>query len=161
MLKVYLSKKGKVEGPFLEEDLLSLEKSGEILGYSWLREGETGEWVPVDPTPGHVPADPVPVEEVENNCVEEKVDSQLLTSGHRAFVRVGEDLVKGSMKSRTTMGVEFCFQSHELSPPFSKDLPVEFIVASLESGQVNTSVMKVADMQKNDSDWTIYLRQTR
>ena len=48
---IYLSKDGKVSGPFAETELNELRQSGELQQYSWIWHGAGKNWEPLSPPP--------------------------------------------------------------------------------------------------------------
>jgi hypothetical protein len=48
---IYLGKRGKISGPFTEEDLERLRSSGDIANYTYLWDGTSQAWTNVEPPP--------------------------------------------------------------------------------------------------------------
>lgn len=48
---IYLARLGKVYGPIGETEVQGLRASGRIMGFSWIWDGASQAWQPVDPAP--------------------------------------------------------------------------------------------------------------
>ncbi len=147
--RYYLSKSGTVTGPYLDDDIVKLEKSGVIFSYSWIWKEGTGEWRPVDPAPTGNP---------EKVSVKVKEGANPAPVTGDAYCLWGSDIFKGSIVSQTALGIEFSYNDHSLVPPFAEGLGITLVSTDFENRESRAHNMKIVEIHREDSEWKLFLR---
>src|SRR6185437_6021460 len=75
---IYLSREGKVFGPYTREELEQFRENGEIAQYAWIWDGSVGKWASLHPEPAK-PAPLQPVGSGEQPATEPKAQPKAKT----------------------------------------------------------------------------------
>jgi hypothetical protein len=185
---IYLGKEGKVFGPFSAEDINQLKFSGEYFKYSWIWDGSSPNWVPVNaPPPPPAGGAPAPTRQDNVDAAMDAEDAEEEALEHHqmlqpaaaapspapqkaAGIRLGIHaichnqltLVSGKIRAVSASSAVLIGETHqEEMPPFRKGNKVWLNLLDDATGKGENVEAVIEDFKRDAGRWEFLMRWKR
>ena len=134
--QIFLSRAGKVFGPYTDEQIDSLRKSGELMDYAWIWDSAASRWNTIHQEP--------PPPAIQNTAV-------VMERAIQAVCFTSENLMGGAIESADSEGFAiYCDTSFEGLGPFKKGQTVQVSLVDDSSGQSENLTAVVSGCKRED-----------
>lgn len=152
MNSCYLARSGQTYGPFNEEQIQSMRKSGEFENYTWFWDGKGSDWHAIDPPP------PAPT---QKESLKEKTEAKTqawtgrLQPDIQAICHNFRNIMSGSLARVTENGCEF-ISPHATHPGFGTRNEVLLNLLDTRTGRSMNVSATIRRVSRAQGSW-IYL----
>lgn len=164
----YLSRDGQSQGPFTDEQIRSMQESGEILKFQWIWKQGAASWQAIAPPPPPAPTTPVQAESprAETSQVARAPEpseaprkaAQVQTFDRKieAVCHDRHQVVSGILERMTDEGCDLISED-EHGPAFSKRTLLLLSLVDTESGKSMNVHARLTQAQRRDGRWSYRL----
>ncbi|MDR3607386.1 MAG: hypothetical protein P4M08_08400 [Oligoflexia bacterium] len=173
MRNIYLAKAGKNHGPFDQTEIDAMRKSGELSDYSWIWNVARAAWEPID----HAPAPLAPPTDNQEATIaptpasapqaQPRMQAQAAPAPSARLFHIPDEVssvfqavcydhlsvLSGHIKKAGENGCDFVTDSHDSSPIFMKDMPVQINILDPATGGAMSVRAQVLTAVRDDGHW--------
>lgn len=181
-IRVWLSREGKIDGPFTSDQIHVMKNSGEFSKYAWLWEESAKSWKPIHPLPpaptsaaeaevqiqvqAKAPAETAPTASAPKvpsrptmPAAASQPAQQALARALSAVCHDNRNIIGGTIASMS--GVESFFKSTDhldAFPPFRKGHLLWVNLLDESSGKSENARAEIIDLKKSEDCWEYRLK---
>lgn len=160
--EIFLYSAKGLSGPFSESDVWQMEKEGKLENFDWISMGAEGEWEKIDesrsrldsPRPSASPRILQAMVEEEPARIVSDTDGVV-----GAFCHVAGVAIKGFIKSKNALGMQFSVKKKDFSSFFPEGVDVKVVTYSISEQLCQLQTLRLAECVDADEDWVLYLRR--